>query len=398
MTKTEAKPVAEIVNALFSNSPDRLREIVRAVMQEMLEAEMTDALGAEKGERTSGRRGYRAGYYPRTLVTRVGKLELRVPQDRDGRFSTELFERYQRSEQALVATLAEMYVQGVSTRKVKAITEELCGHAFSASAISAINKRLDESLEAFAGRPLEEPFAYLILDARYEKVREGGVVTSQAVLIAIGVDWDGRRQILAVEMANRESRSSWKDFLLGLRRRGLNGVEFVVADDHAGLRMAIREVLPEAAFQRCYVHFLRNALDHLPRKADDDCLQELRWLYDRRSVEEARCDLAAWIAKWGARYPKLVGWVEETIEETLTFYRLPRQHHKHLKSTNMLERLNEEIRRRTYVVRIFPNANACRRLIRALAVETHGNWLEAHRYLNMNDLKEHKKTQLRQAA
>ena len=169
-----------------------------------------------------------------------------------------------------------MYVQGVSTRKVKAITEELCGHSFSASAISAINKRLDESLEAFAGRPLEEPFPYLILDARYEKVREGGVVMSQAVLIAIGIDWDGRRQILAVEMANRESRSSWKDFLIGLRKRGLNGVELVVADDHAGLRMAIREVLPEAAFQRCYVHFLRNALDHLPRKADDDCLQELR--------------------------------------------------------------------------------------------------------------------------
>ena len=398
MTKTEAKPVAEIVNELFSKSPDGLRELVRAVMQEMLEAEMTDALGAEKGERSAARLGYRSGYYSRTLITRVGKLELRVPQDRDGRFSTELFERYQRSEQALVATLAEMYVQGVSTRKVKAITEELCGHSFSASAISAINKRLDESLEAFAGRPLEEPFPYLILDARYEKVREGGVVMSQAVLIAIGIDWDGRRQILAVEMANRESRSSWKDFLIGLRKRGLNGVELVVADDHAGLRMAIREVLPEAAFQRCYVHFLRNALDHLPRKADDDCLQELRWLYDRRSVEEARHDLAAWIAKWGARYPKLVAWVEETIEETFTFYRLPRQHHKHLKSTNMLERLNEEIRRRTYVVQIFPNADACRRLVRALAVETHENWLEAHRYLNMNDLKEHKKIQLRQAA
>src|ERR1700722_7246640 len=160
---------------------------------------------------------------------------------------------------------------------------------------------------------------------------------------------DGRRHILAVEMANRESRSSWKDFLIGLRKRGLNGVELVVADDHAGLRSAIREVLSDAAFQRCYVHFLRNALDHLPRKADDDCLQELRWLYDRRSVEEARHDLAAWIAKWGARYPRLVGWVEETIEETLTFYRLPRQHHKHLKSTNMLERLNEGIRRRTFL-------------------------------------------------
>ena len=398
MTKIEAKPAIADVKELFSKSPDGLREIVRAVMQEVLEAEMTDGLGAEKGERTTARLGYRSGYYTRTLVTRVGKLELRVPQDRDGRFSTELFERYQRSEQALVATLAQMYVQGVSTRKVKAITEELCGHAFSASAISAINKRLDESLKAFAERPLAEPFPYLILDARYEKVREAGVVMSQAVLIAIGIDWDGRRQILAVEMANRESRSSWKDFLLALRQRGLNGVELVVADDHAGLRAAIREVLAEAAFQRCYVHFLRNALDHLPRKADDDCLQELRWLYDRRSVEEARRDLVAWIAKWGTRYQKLVAWVEETIDETLTFYRLPRQHHKHLKSTNMLERLNEEIKRRTYVVRIFPNSDACRRLVRALAVETHENWLEAHRYLNMNDLKEHKKTQFRQAA
>ena len=398
MTRIEAKPAIANVNELYSRRPDGLREVVRAVMQEMLEAEMTDALGAEKGERTAARLGYRSGYYTRTLVTRIGKLELRVPQDRDGRFSTELFERYQRSEQALVATLAEMYVQGVSTRKVKAITEELCGHAFSASSISAINKRLDESLKAFAERPLEEPFPYLILDARYEKVREGGIVSSQAVLIAIGIDWDGRRQILAVEIANRESRSAWKDFLLTLRKRGLHGVELVVADDHAGLRAAIREVLTEAAFQRCYVHFLRNALDHLPRKADDDCLQELRWLYDRRSVEEARRDLAAWIVKWGARYQKLVAWAEETIDETLTFYRLPRQHHKHLKSTNMLERLNEEIRRRTYVVRIFPNSDACRRLIRALAVETHENWLEAHRYLNMNDLKEHKKIQLRKAA
>lgn len=398
MTRTEVKPAVAAIKDLLVGQPDQLRDVVRAVMQEMLEAEMTEAIGAAKGERTPTRLAYRSGHYTRTLVTRVGKLELRVPQDRDGRFSTELFERYQRSEQALVATLAEMYVQGVSTRKVKAITEELCGHAVSASAISAINKRLDESLAAFANRPLAEPFAYLILDARYEKVREGGIVNSQAVMVAVGIDWDGRRQILAVEMANRESRSSWKDFLLALRRRGLNGVELVVADDHAGLRAAIREVLPEAAFQRCYVHFLRNALDHLPRKADDDCLQELRWLYDRRSVEEARRDLAAWIAKWGNRYPRLVTWAEENIEETLTFYRLPRQHHKHLKSTNMLERLNEEFKRRTYVVRIFPNPASCCRLIRALAVETHENWLEAHRYINMDDLTEHKKTQLRQAA
>jgi transposase-like protein len=161
---------------------------------------------------------------------------------------------------------------------VKAITEELCGHSFSASSISAINQRLDANLAQFAGRPLTEAFPYLILDARYERVREAGVISSHAVLIVIGIDWDGRRQVLAVELANRESRSSWRDFLLALKARGLNGVEFVVADDHAGLRAALREVLAEAAYQRCYVHFLRNALDYVPRRVDDDCLQELRWL------------------------------------------------------------------------------------------------------------------------
>jgi transposase-like protein len=398
MTRVEVKTAGASAKELLLQSPEGLREVVRAVMQEMLEAEMTEALGAEKGERTAERLGYRSGSYGRTLITRVGKLELRVPQDRAGRFSTELFERYQRSERALVATLAEMYVQGVSTRKVKAITEELCGHAFSASSISAINKRLDESLAAFAGRPLQESFPYLILDARYEKVREAGVVMSQAVLIAVGIDWDGRRQILAVEMANRESRSAWKDFLLALKARGLRGVEFVASDDHPGLVKAIAEVIPEAAWQRCYVHFLRNALDHLPRKHADDCLQELRWLYDRRDLAEAKTDLAAWLGKWSGKYPRLTSWVEETIDETLTFFRLPRQHHKHLKSTNMLERLNEEIRRRTYVVRIFPNAESCLRLVRALAVETNENWMEANRYINMDDLREHKKLALRQAA
>ena len=398
MTEAKSKLAVAAAKELIKGHADGLREIVRAVLQEILEAEMTDALGAATSERSAGRLGYRAGYYGRTLITRVGKLELRVPQDRDGRFSTELLERYQRSEQALVATLAEMYVPGVSTRKVKAVTEELCGHAFSASAISAINRRLDASLAAFAQRRLEEPLAYLIVDARYEKVREAGVVRSQAVFVAVGIDRDGRRQILAVELANRESRSSWKDFLLALRQRGLYGIELVVADDHAGLRAAIREVIPEAASQRCSVHFLRNALDHLPRKADDDCLQELRWIYDRRELAEARADLAAWLKKGGPRYERLTSWVEENIEETFTYYRLPRQHHEHMKSTNMLERLNEEIKRRTRVVRIFPNGESCLRLVRALAVETHENWLEANRHLNMDELKEQKKLQLRDAA
>jgi len=383
---------------VLAGQDDFLRPLIREVVQQVMEAEMDEALGAEKGERTSSRQGYRSGYYGRTLVTRVGKLELRVPQDRQGRFRTDVFERYQRSEKALVGALTEMYVQGVSTRKVKVVTEELCGHEFSASTISRMNQSLDKELEQFANRRLEDAYPYLILDARYEKVREHGVIQSQAVLIAIGIDWEGRRCVLGVELANRESISSWKDFLLALKQRGLNGVELVVSDDHAGLRAAIREALPEAAWQRCYVHFLRNALDHLPRKADDECMTELRWIYDRRTIEEARQDLAAWLKKWGKRYQKLCDWVEANIEETLTFYRLPRQHHKNLKSTNMLERLMEEIKRRTLVVRIFPNVAACLRLVRALAVEMHENWIEAIRYLNMEYLKEHKKEQMRRAA
>src|SRR6516162_5456641 len=247
--------------------------LVGLVVQEVLEAEMSEVLGAQKGERTEGRMGYRSGYYVRNLVTRVGKLELRVPQDRQGRFSTQLFERYQRSEKALVAALGEMYVQGVSTRKVKAITEELCRQEFSASTISAINRRLDEELKRFMCRRLEEEYPYVILDARYERIRQEGIISSRAVLVAIGVDWEGRRQVLGVELANRESSSSWKEFLSRLKSRGLRGVKFVVSDDHPGLKSAIAQVLPEALWQRCYVHFLRNALDYLPRrKADDDCL------------------------------------------------------------------------------------------------------------------------------
>lgn len=385
------------VKGLLEEDADFLRPLVQQMVQSTLEAEMDRLLGAEHYERSATRTGYRSGYYSRTLVTRVGAIELRVPQDRDGRFSTEVFERYQRSEKALVSALAEMYVQGVSTRKVTAITEALCGQSFSASTISRINKKLDAELTKFARRPLEEEYPYLILDARYEKVREDGVVRSQAVLVALGVNWDGRRCVLAVEAAQRESATSWRDLLMQLKERGLRGVEFVVSDDHQGLKQAIAQILPEAVWQRCYVHFLRNAVDHLPRKADDDCLTELKWLYDRRDVSEAREDLNAWLSKWQGRYAKLCDWVEQNIDETFSFYRLPRQHHKHLKSTNCLERVNQEIKRRTHVVRIFPNTDSCLRLVRALAVEIHEEWIEGTRYLNMELLREHKKLKLKGA-
>ena len=399
MTQKRDNKGTQEIKAMIAEDGDFLRPLVRSVIQEFLEADMAETVGAQKGERAEGRLGYRSGYYTRGLITRVGKLELRVPQDRNGRFSTEIFERYQRSEKALVAALTQMYIQGVSTRKVKAISEELCGHSFSASAISELNKKLDTELGRFARRELDSEYPYLIIDARYEKLRENGVIRSRAVLVAIGIDWDGRRQVLGVEMANRESATSWKDFLLGLKRRGLRGVLFAVSDDHPGLKRAIMEVLPEAYWQRCYVHFLRNALDYLPRKVADDCLIELRWLYDRRNAEEARRDLAAWLLRWQEKYQKLCAWVEENIEETLTFYQLPREHHKHLKSTNMLERLNQEIKRRTHVIRIFPNEESALRLIRALAVEIHEDWIEAHRYLNMEMLREQRKQlQLLEAA
>ena len=376
------------VKTVLMEQPDFLQPVVQAAVQSILEVETEECLQAGKHERSDGRLGYRSGYYRRRLITRVGTLVLRVPQDRAGQFSTQVFEQYQRSEKALVASLAQMYVQGVSTRKVAAITEELCGHEFSASSISAITQKLDEQLEQFSRRSLESEYPYVVVDARYERVREGGVIVSRAILIALGIDWEGRRQVLAVEYANRESQGSWREFLLQLKERGLNGVQFIVSDDHPGLKAAIREVLPGVWWQRCYVHFLRNALDYLPRKADDDCLQELRWMYERRNVEEARRDLRQWLEKWAAKYPKLCAWVEANIEETWTFYRLPVAHHKHLKSTNLLERFNQEIKRRTLVVRIFPDEASCLRLIRAVASEQHEEWMEGSRYLNADLLRE----------
>lgn len=376
------------VKSVLAGQPEFLLPVVQEAVQAILEMEMEECLQAGKHERSPERLGYRSGYYRRRLITRVGTLVLRVPQDRAGHFSTQVFEQYQRSEKALVAALAQMYVQGVSTRKVAAITQELCGHEFSASSISTITARLDGQLEEFSRRALQEAFPYVVVDARYERVREGGVIVSRAILMALGIDWQGRRQVLAVEYANRESQSSWRDFLVQLKDRGLHGVQLVVSDDHPGLKAALRQVLPGVWWQRCYVHFLRNALDYLPRQAGDDCLQELRWMYERRNVEEARGDLKNWLEKWTGKHPRLCAWVETDIEETWTFYRLPVAHHKHLKSTNLLERFNQEIKRRTLVVRIFPDEASCLRLVRAVAAEQHEEWMEGSRYLQTDLLRE----------
>ena len=398
MTKRQGKSGTIDVKALLAGDEEFLRALVRTALEEVLEVEMTEALGAEKSERTTGRLGYRSGYYGRTLVTRIGKLELRVPQDRGGRFSTELFERYQTlGAGAGCGAGGDVRAGGFDSQSQDdhrgVVRPQLFGLVDQRDQPAA-GCEPGAICRPWLGRsvPLSDPRRALRAGAR----GRGDLEPSSAHRDWHRLGWPpsgagGRAR-------QPESRSSWRDFLLALKARGLNGVEFVVADDHAGLRAALREVLAEAAYQRCYVHFLRNALDYVPRRVDDDCLQELRWLYDRRNLAEARRDLAAWLAKWSSKYAKLTGWVEDNIDETLSFYRLPRQHHKHLKSNNMLERLNEELKRRTHVVRIFPNAESCLRLVRALAVETHENWLEQHRYLNMDDLHEHKKQALRRAA
>ena len=240
-----------------------------------------------------------------------------------------------------MSALAEMYVQGASTRKVKAITEELCGHTFSASTISRINASLDGMLRRFAARRLDEAYPYLILDARSEKVRLDGVIQSQAVFVAIGINGDDRRQVLGVELSNRESRSSWATFVTGLKARGLHGVEFVFSDDHAGLTRAVAEPLPEAVWQRCYVHFLRNALDYPPARPTTIAVRSCGGSTTAATSRRRSRDLQAWPQRWEQRDPQLTDWVEAQTGKTLNFYRLPRQRHKHLTSTNLLDRLNE---------------------------------------------------------
>jgi putative transposase len=286
-TTNNTKALIESVKEILTQDGDLLRNIIQQVLQEMLEAEMDQVLGASKSERSDKRLGYRSGYYQRTLLTRVGRVSLRVPRDRDGRFSTELFDRYQRSEKALVLAVAEMYVQGVSTRDVSEIAEELLGDSISASTVSRLSKSLDEQVRAFTERKLEGEHPYLMLDARYEKVRENGVVASRAVLIATSVNKEGKREVLGVEIADRESTNSWGDFISHLLARGLSGVQLVISDAHMGLQVAITELLTNALWQRCYVHFLRNARDYLPRNCSDSSIEELKFIYEQRSIEDA---------------------------------------------------------------------------------------------------------------
>jgi putative transposase len=348
---------------------------------------MTAHLGAERYERGEGRSGYRNGTKPRTLTTRVGALELRVPQDRDGTFSTELFARYQRSEQALVTTLLEMYVQGVSTRKVAAITEELCGTAFSKSQVSALTSRLDADLAAWRARPLgETSYPYLSVDARYEHVRIDGRIVSQGVLIVAGVRGDGRREVLAIDAADTESEATYQALFRSLKERGLRGVELVTSDDHAGLRAAIGRHFQGASWQRCPVHLTRNLLGAVGQRHRRALADDLRAIFAASTPEQARAAAHAAADRCRPTHPALATRLEEDLDDALTCLAFPAAHRVRIRTTNGLERLNQELKRRTRVVRIFPNRASLLRLTTALAMEQSEEWVSGRRYLDMEPL------------
>jgi putative transposase len=389
MAKDHRRVGTELAQEVLLDDPDFLHEIVERVLQELLEAEMTEHVGAAPHERTNTRKGHRNGYKPRTLRTRVGTLNLLVPQDREGTFSTRLFGRYQRNEKALVLALMEMYIEGVSTRKVKEITEELCGTSFSKSLVSSLAGSLDAELEAWRSRWLEaRSYPYVFVDARYEKVRVDGRVVNQGVLVVSGVRDDGFREILCVEVADTESEATYHELFRSLKRRGLSGVELVVSDDHEGLKSAIARHFQGASHQRCQVHYSRNLLGMVGYARRKELSEGLRGVFAAPSKEVALRLASELAERWRGSYPKVACHLEEHIEECLSCLSFPGSHRRRIRTTNGLERLNQEIKRRTRVVRIFPNREACLRLVTALAIEQSEEWLTGRRYLDMSELEE----------
>lgn len=362
-----------------------LQRLLEEVLGQVLDAEMTDHIGAEPYERTDQRRTYRNGYRPRQLTTRVGTLTLRVPQSRDGSFSTELFRRYQRSEQALVLSLMEMVVQGVSTRKITRITEQLCGTSFSKSTVSALCADLDTRVEAWNNRPLKQRYPFLIVDAMVLKVRRDGAVRSTSALVAIGISEQGYREVLGLDIGDSETEGTWARFFSGLKDRGLRGVELIASDNHGGLVKAARRHFQGAIWQRCQAHFTRNVLKVTPKHLRGEMTAWLRRIFRSEHQREAREAFEALAKEVEGKADAALEILEKGLEDAIAVLVLPAKYRRRLRTTNMLERLNEELRRRERVIRIFPNEAAALRMIGALLVEQHEAWISGKRYFNMDD-------------
>ena len=370
-----------------------LGHLVEAVLNQILVAQATELLQAEPHERTPLRQGYRNGQRERTLQTRVGTLTLSVPRLRGGEFSTELFERYQRSEQAFVVALMEMVLQGVSTRKVSAVTEELCGASFSKSTVSAlcatsrqaVTDRLDPILEAWRNRPLSGRYPFLLVDGFGVRVREEGQVRQRSALIAFGVNEGGYREVLGLQVGDSESEASWSELFLHLKERGLSGVDLVVSDQHQGLVNAAGRHFQGAVWQRGQVHFVRNIMDACPEKEREMVLAYVRQILEAPSIVVARERLAEALKVCSERAGRAMACLEAGFEDAVAVLSLPTRYRRRLRTTNAVERVNEELRRRERVIRIFPNRASALRLLSALLMEIDESWSTGKVYLDMTE-------------
>ena len=359
--------------------------LLEPILNQILQAEMTEHLKAEPGEETDDRLGYRNDSYKRKLATRVGTIELEVPRDRDGTFQTALFQRYQRSEKALVLTLMQMVVQGVSTRRVKDITTELCGREFSKSTVSRLAEELDEQVQAWAKRRLDQEYPFILLDAMQLKVRRQKAVRSTTAMLAVGIGEDGQREILGLETAFSETEEGWRRFIRRPKDRGLSGVEMATSDAHDGLRQALQEAFPGLIWQRCQSHFRRNVLNQTPSGYRDEMHQVLGRVLEADSQQKARTRLDDQRERLEEKAPSALKTLESGFYDATAVLTLPEKYRKRLRTTNMLERFIQEIRRREKVIRIFPNMDSAYRLVGALCAETHEEWSTGRRYLNMDE-------------
>ncbi len=377
---------SEILHHLFLNGAkdEGMAKLLESVLNQILQAQATKQIKAEPYERTEERQDYRNGYYQRNLVTRIGTLTLKVSRLRNGKLTTEIFSRYQRSEQALLLALMEMLVNGVSTQKIEEITYELCGTEFSKSIISELCKNLDPIVTAWNSRPLrEKKIPFVIVDAMVIKVREDGRVRQRGLLIAVGVNEEGYREILCIMVGDSESEESWSKFFFWLKQRGLHGVDLVVSDHYSGLIQAIYKYFQGATWQRCQTHFIRNILDKTPKALQKEIHIKVRAILEAPDAKTTRMLLNQVLEEYRTKAPKAIDILESEFEDAIAVLEFPERYRKRLRTTNSLERLNEEIRRRERVIRIFPNRESAIRLIGALLMEQDEKWTSGKKYLDM---------------
>jgi transposase-like protein len=377
-------PFEQVLELLTEQGSDGLAEAFRLLLNAAMLFEREHFLQAAPYERTSERRDYANGFKTKRLRTRVGELDLRIPQVRSSEFYPSAIERGTRSERALKLSLAEMYVQGVSTRKVKAITEQLCGFEVTSSQVSRAVAELDEHFKQWRERPLGE-MAYLQFDARYEKVRVGGLVIDEAVLQAIGIDREGQRHLLGVSVSRSEAEVHWREFFQSLVERGLSGVRLITSDDHAGLEAARKALFPSVPWQRCQFHLQLNASQYVTRvEQRQEVAADLRAIFNAANRAEAERLVGAAVKKYAESAPRLSRWIEENVYQGLTVFNFPAEHQKRLRTTNLSERVNRELKRRTRVVGVFPNAASLERLATAVLMEIDEDWQSSGRYLTFS--------------